>query len=151
MIVEGRFSLLLPDHEQIWAMTRTLQSQVLVMSANCSSEPATLPPGSVPNLDNAQALLTTHGAATSSALRPWESRIHLLGKLSYRWPWRSGTGRGGPSGNVATMDCCSRLNAVGDFLAMQLRPWLYPAVDRRVTGAVWPRSARASCREKVPK
>ena len=41
VVVHGRFELLLPDHEQIWALTRTLDDQVLVMVANCSSEPAT--------------------------------------------------------------------------------------------------------------
>ena len=37
VIVEGRFELLLPDHEQIWALTRTLDDQLLLMVANCSS------------------------------------------------------------------------------------------------------------------
>jgi oligo-1,6-glucosidase len=78
VLVDGQFTLLLPDHEQIWAVTRTLGDQLLVMTANCSSQPATLPPGSVPDLANAQVLLTTHGASTSPALQPWESRIHLL-------------------------------------------------------------------------
>ena len=30
VLVEGRFELLLPEHEQIWAFTRTLDDQVLV-------------------------------------------------------------------------------------------------------------------------
>ena len=45
VLVEGRFELLLPDHEQIWAVTRTLDDQLLLMVANCSSEPATIPHG----------------------------------------------------------------------------------------------------------
>jgi oligo-1,6-glucosidase len=70
---------LLPDHEQIWALTRTSDDQVLVMIANCSSEPARVPPDAVPDLTGAQVLLATHAGSTSLDLAPWESRIYLLG------------------------------------------------------------------------
>ena len=60
MVVDGRFELLLPDHEQIWALTRTLDDQLLVMLANCSSEPVTVPDGSLPDLSAAEVLLATH-------------------------------------------------------------------------------------------
>jgi oligo-1,6-glucosidase len=79
VVVEGRFELLLPDHDQIWALTRTLGNQVLVMVANCSSRPATVPAGSVPEVAGARLLLSTHAGATSPDLQPWESRIHLIG------------------------------------------------------------------------
>jgi oligo-1,6-glucosidase len=79
IIVEGRFELLLPDDEQIWALTRTLGDQVLVMIANCSSEPATVPAGAVPDLSAAQTLLVTHPSAAGPDLQPWESRIYLVG------------------------------------------------------------------------
>ena len=80
VIVEGEFALLLPDHEQIWALTRTLDDQVLVMVANCSSTPAQVPDGSLPDLTG------SHGCCwppTESGprldLEPWESRIYLIG------------------------------------------------------------------------
>jgi oligo-1,6-glucosidase len=69
---------LLPDHEQIWAVTRTLDDQVVVMLANCSSEPVTAPDGSLPDLGSTQVLLATHPGASSLNLAPWESRIYLL-------------------------------------------------------------------------
>jgi oligo-1,6-glucosidase len=78
VIVHGRFELLLPDHEQIWALTRTLDDQVLVMIANCSSVPVSVPPDATPDLTGAQVLLATHGDSTSLQLEPWESRIYLL-------------------------------------------------------------------------
>ena len=43
VVVHGRFELLLPDHEQIWALSRTLDDQVLLMIANCSSQPTSVP------------------------------------------------------------------------------------------------------------
>jgi oligo-1,6-glucosidase len=78
VIVHGRFELLLPDHEQIWALTRTLDDQVLVMIANCSSVPVNVPSDATPDLTGAQILLATHGDSTSLQLEPWESRIYLL-------------------------------------------------------------------------
>jgi oligo-1,6-glucosidase len=78
IIAHGRFELLLPDHDQIWALTRTLDDQVLVMVANCSSASVTVPDGSLPDLSSAQVLLATHPGATSLDLAPWESRIYLL-------------------------------------------------------------------------
>jgi oligo-1,6-glucosidase len=79
VIVDGRFELLLPDDEQIWALTRTLDDQVLVMIANCSSQAATVPAEAVPDLDEASVLLATHPDRASLDLLPWESRIYLLG------------------------------------------------------------------------
>jgi oligo-1,6-glucosidase len=78
-VAHGRFELLLADHKQIWALTRTLDDQVLVMLANCSSEPVRVPDGSLPDLSSAQVLLATHPGANSLDLAPWESRIYLLG------------------------------------------------------------------------
>jgi oligo-1,6-glucosidase len=79
VVAEGRFELLLPDSEQIWAFTRTLDNQVLVVMANCSSTPVDVPGDALPHLGRAQLLLATHGDAGSLRLVPWESRIYLLG------------------------------------------------------------------------
>ena len=78
VIVHGRFELLLPDHEQIWALTRTLDDQVLLMIANWSSAPGSVPPEAIPDLAGAQLLLATHDDSTALELEPWESRIYLL-------------------------------------------------------------------------
>jgi oligo-1,6-glucosidase len=78
VLVHGRFELLLPDHEQIWALTRTLDDQVLLMIANCSSQPASVPPDAVPDPTGAEVLLATHASSTWLELEPWESRIYLL-------------------------------------------------------------------------
>jgi oligo-1,6-glucosidase len=78
VVVDGRFALLLPDHPQVWAFTRTLGDRVLLVLANCSSAPATVEPGSVPDLGGSEVLLATHGSSYDLALRPWESRIHRI-------------------------------------------------------------------------
>ena len=75
VVRQGRFGLLLADHRQIWAFTRSLGSQVLLVLANCSSEPVELPVG-LPVLDGARLILGTHPASTDTqTLAPWESRI----------------------------------------------------------------------------
>ena len=79
VVAHGRFALLLPDHEQIWALTRTLDDQVLIMVANCSSEAVAFPAEGLPDLKGAAILLATHPSTSTEQLRPWESRIYLRG------------------------------------------------------------------------
>ncbi len=78
VVVDGRFDLLLPDHDRIWAFTRTLGDEVVLVVANCSSGPATVPEGVVPVHDGAEVLLATHPVLDGPELRPWESRIVRL-------------------------------------------------------------------------
>jgi oligo-1,6-glucosidase len=76
VVVDGRFALLLPEHPQVWAFTRTLDDRALLVLANCSSEPATVDPGSIPDLTGSEVLLPTHAPSYDLTLRPWESRLH---------------------------------------------------------------------------
>ncbi len=76
-VVDGRFELLLPDDPQLWVFTRTLDDEVLLVLANCSSAPASLPAGALPDLACATLLLGTHDHAGPD-LAPWESRILRL-------------------------------------------------------------------------
>ncbi len=79
VVAHGRFALLLPDHDQIWALTRTLDEQLLIMVANCSSEAVAFPAEGLPDLKGAAILLATHPSTSTEQLRPWESRIYLRG------------------------------------------------------------------------
>ena len=74
---EGRFELLLPDHDQIWAFTRTLDDDMLLVLANCSSTPAEIPAG-LPDVAGADLVLGTHPEPDPSVLAPWESWILRL-------------------------------------------------------------------------
>jgi oligo-1,6-glucosidase len=56
-----------------------LDDQVLLVIANCSSQPASVPEDAVPDLTGAEVLLATHAKSTALELEPWESRIYLLG------------------------------------------------------------------------
>ena len=73
VVVDGRFALLLPDHDQLFVYTRTLGDEVLWVVANCSSEPATLPVDLLP--PRVKVLLATHADADPVVLHPWESRV----------------------------------------------------------------------------
>jgi oligo-1,6-glucosidase len=78
VVVDGRFELLLADHEQLWVFTRTLRDQRLLVIANCSSEPARVPGDAMPSLAGAEVWLSTHPETTGLDLAPWESRVLLL-------------------------------------------------------------------------
>ncbi|MFT4296341.1 MAG: alpha-glucosidase [Micropruina sp.] len=77
-VQEGRFQLLLPDHEQLWAFTRSLGDETMLVLANCSSSPVTVPAEGLPDVTGAELLLGTHAAGDAGELAPWESRILRL-------------------------------------------------------------------------
>jgi len=64
VVREGRFELLLRDHEQIWTFTRTLGNERLLIIANCLSDEVAIPAEALPNLDGADLILGTHTPAT---------------------------------------------------------------------------------------
>jgi len=68
----GSFTMLLPDHEQVYAFTRSYQGVTLLMLANMSGSPATV---ELTGWDDAELLLGTHGTGGTGTLAPWESRI----------------------------------------------------------------------------
>ena len=74
----GRFDLLLPEHDQLWAFTRTLGDDVLLVLANCSSQSADIPATGLPSAAGATLMLGTHPGEPSGTLAPWESRILRL-------------------------------------------------------------------------
>lgn len=77
VVREGRFELLLADHEQIWAFTRTLGDETLLVLANCSSRSAVVP-DEVVDVSTSELVLGTHPVADPDVLQPWESRIIAL-------------------------------------------------------------------------
>jgi oligo-1,6-glucosidase len=77
VVVEGRFRLLLPEDPQIWAFTRTLGAETLLVLANCSSKPADVPRDGIPHLAGDTLLLGTHDGRDGLELAPWESRVYL--------------------------------------------------------------------------
>ena len=74
----GRFELLLDDHEQVWAFTRSLGEQRLLVVANCSSRPAELPAGALPSLEGAELVIGVNAGESATSLAPWESRVLRL-------------------------------------------------------------------------
>lgn len=80
---EGRFRLLLPEHEQLWVFTRMMDGEALLVLANCSSQPVELPADGLPTLDNAELIIGTHPDISPDAaeLAPWESRVLHLDRL----------------------------------------------------------------------
>ena len=74
----GTFRLLLAEHPQLWAFTRELDGERILVIANCSSTALTLPAAELPNLEGSDLLIGTHPNTTSQDLQPWESRVVRL-------------------------------------------------------------------------
>lgn len=74
VLVHGRYELLLPEHEQVFAFTRTLNERQLLVLANFSDEPST---ASLGEGVSGSVLLGNYADAPAPgpdvALRPWEA------------------------------------------------------------------------------
>lgn len=75
VVCEGVFDLLYPEHEQLWALTRTLGEERWLVLANISTTPVAIPD----ELRLAgHLLLGTHDEQDPAQLAAWESRVIRL-------------------------------------------------------------------------
>ncbi len=79
VVQDGSFQLLLPEHESLFAYTRTLGDQQLLVLANLSSEFVDAQLSSLPDVSAAEVVLATHDSVSAHQLEPWESRVYLIG------------------------------------------------------------------------
>jgi oligo-1,6-glucosidase len=83
VIVHGDFGMLVPEHEQVFAYTRTLGTSTLLVVANMSGDVVTADIGDSARRLDGEVLISTHptGLGTPSGsmvrLRPWESLATL--------------------------------------------------------------------------
>jgi oligo-1,6-glucosidase len=71
-VVHGDFTMLLPDHAQVYAFTRTFEGTHLLVMVNVSSEPAEV---TLDDDDVWQAAETVLGSPYGDAMSPWEYRV----------------------------------------------------------------------------
>lgn len=82
VIVHGRYALLLPDDPQVYAYTRTLQSQTLLVVCNFSDQTPSFS-WPAPLRDSQASLLIANlpvagpAVAADFTLRPYEARVYL--------------------------------------------------------------------------
>lgn len=77
VVQRGAFELLLPEHEKLWAFTRTLTSERLLVVANMSSEASGVPLDELPDLAGAEVILGGNGGDIQT-LDPWEARVYRI-------------------------------------------------------------------------
>ncbi|GAB3994580.1 alpha-glucosidase [Nocardioides marmoraquaticus] len=77
VVAHGDFTLLLPEHEQLWAFTRSHQGATLTVVANLSGETVDPVAAGVPLADVGAVVLDNEGGATSATapLGPWAARV----------------------------------------------------------------------------
>jgi len=73
VVALGDFTLLVPDHDQLFAFTRCHEATELVVVANFSGEPAELPGVLADRCAGAELLI---GGRPDPTLTPWESRVY---------------------------------------------------------------------------
>jgi len=81
-IVYGTYDLILPEHEQIYAFTRTLGEEKLLVTLNFNQRPAEFAlPGEI-TYHSAELLIANYPVASgdirSFTLRPYEARVYRL-------------------------------------------------------------------------
>jgi len=89
VVAIGDYALVLPEHPQVFAYTRSLSDRSLLVLANLSSEPATFDAAQLPawavgggDAPAAELVLSNLGStteATSGSLRPWEAVVYSRG------------------------------------------------------------------------
>ncbi|MFF9564011.1 alpha-glucosidase [Leifsonia sp. NPDC014704] len=89
VVAIGDYALVLPEHPQVFAYTRSLGDRSLLVLANLSSEPTTFDAAQLPawavgggDAPAAELVLSTLGSgtdATSGSLRPWEAVVYSRG------------------------------------------------------------------------
>jgi len=77
VVAHGRFAMLLAEHEQVYAFTRTWDEVRLLVIANLSGADVSLPglDGELPGLDGVPVLSNYPDAGQRTVLRPWEARV----------------------------------------------------------------------------
>jgi oligo-1,6-glucosidase len=79
VVALGAFELIEPDHEQLYAFTRTGNGQTLLVLANVSDEPLTVRGEWLPDdISGAELMLGNYPGDGAAALRPWEARLYRL-------------------------------------------------------------------------
>jgi oligo-1,6-glucosidase len=74
VVALGDFRMLLPDHESVYAFTRTLQDRTLLVVCNVGSTPQDLG-ALLPAALDAELVLGNTAVADPAVLAPWEARV----------------------------------------------------------------------------
>jgi oligo-1,6-glucosidase len=77
VVALGDFAMLLPDHESVYAFTRTLHGSSLLVVCTVSSAPQDLA-GLLPEAVDAELVLGNMTVADPAVLAPWEARVLRL-------------------------------------------------------------------------
>jgi oligo-1,6-glucosidase len=74
VVALGDFTMLLPEDESVYAFTRSMNSQTLLVACNVSSVPQPLA-GLLPPAVDAELVLGNVPIADPAVLAPWEARV----------------------------------------------------------------------------
>jgi oligo-1,6-glucosidase len=72
VVVDGAFEIVLPEHPVLFAFTRSLGSESILVAANLSSGPIAF------ELPEGLPVIANYQDAAAGELRPWEARVLRL-------------------------------------------------------------------------
>jgi oligo-1,6-glucosidase len=75
IIVHGDFTMLLPDDDRVYAFTRRLGSDALLVLGNFTAEEVTV---TLPDVTVGEVLISNTDSPTFGVLRPWEAVVYRL-------------------------------------------------------------------------
>jgi oligo-1,6-glucosidase len=74
VVAQGDFTMLLPDHDEVYAFTRALDGDTLLVACNLSGTPQPLR-DLLPEAVSAEVVLGNLPEDDPAVLRPWEARV----------------------------------------------------------------------------
>jgi oligo-1,6-glucosidase len=77
VVALGDFAMLLPEHPEVYAFTRSLDGEVLLVVCNLSRTTQPLA-ALLPESQHADLVLGNLPAVDAAVLRPWEARVHRV-------------------------------------------------------------------------
>jgi hypothetical protein len=81
-MVYGEYDLLLPDHEQLWAYTQTLDDTRWLVVLNVAGEPTRFDPPARFDGAPGEVVLSNYDVEATTVesfeARPWEARVYAL-------------------------------------------------------------------------
>ncbi len=77
VVAHGHFAMLLPEHDDVYAFTRSMADDVLLVVCNVSRTPCPLPE-LLPETVDAELVLGNLPSSDPDVLAPWEARVLRL-------------------------------------------------------------------------
>lgn len=78
VLIYGSYDLVLEEHNQIFAYTRTLENQLMLVLVNLFEKETSFELGDSFDITRAELLLSNYGKITANKMQPYEARVYRI-------------------------------------------------------------------------